>query len=156
MRAISREIESGLCPVIKCIDRRAVRFQSHAVDACIRSHAARHFSQFLVDVLIVKVQSFRFAFVGRHAQARRNMIDCDYSFRAEQVCALDRELAYWSTTPNSDGITRLDVAVLGGHVTGWKNIREKKYLLVVQILGNLYRSHVSERHTHILSLAAGI
>src|SRR5205085_9146318 len=145
MRAISREIKCGLCPVIKRIDRSAVRFQADAVDACIRSHAAGHLTQFLIDVLVVEIEGFGFAFVSRHAQARRDVIDCDYSFRAEQVCALDRELAYRSTTPNRDGITRLDVAVLGSHVTGWKNIGEKKYLLVVQILRNLYRSHVGKR-----------
>src|SRR5512138_3162567 len=152
MRSIGREIKCGLRPIIKRIDRRAVRLKPDAIYTCVRSHAARHLSQTLVYLFAVEVQRFSFPFFSGHAQARGYMIDCNYPFRTKQVGALDRELTYWSTAPNGDRISRLDLAVFCSHITGGENVGEKKHLLVAQPIWNLYWSNISEWHAHILRL----
>src|ERR1044071_3385850 len=84
------------------------------------------------------------------------MIDGDDPLSAEQVSALNRELTDRPTTPNCDGVSRLDVAVLGSHVTSGENVRKKKHLLVAQFIRNLYWSNIGKRHAYVLRLTSRV
>ena len=96
------------------------------------------------------------ALLVRHAQAVVEPVDRDHPLGAEQVGALDRELADRAAAPDRDDVAGLDAAHVGGHVAGREDVGEKQHLVVVQALGDLDRSDVGERHARVFGLAAGV
>ena len=87
----------------------------------------------IVDVVFLEVDRFGAAVRARAiAQPLRHAIDRDDALGAEQIRALDRELAHRPAAPDGDGVAGLDVAVLGGHVTGREDVGEEQHLLVGQ------------------------
>ena len=59
-------------------------------------------------------------------------VDRDDALGAEQVGALDRELADRAAAPDRDGVAGLDVAVLRRHVAGGEDVGQEQHLLVAQ------------------------
>ena len=89
-------------------------------------------------------------------QAFRKTIDGDHALGAQEVRALDRELANRPAPPHGDGVAGTDAAVLRGHVAGGEDVGEEQHLLVGQRVGHLDRPDVRERHARVLGLASGI
>ena len=107
-----------------------------------------------VDVFVV--QRFRSALRRRQREPFGEAIDRDDALGAEQVRALDRELTDRAAAPDGDRVARLDLAVVGRHVAGREDVREKEDLLVGQRVRHLQRPDVGKRHARVFRLAAGI
>src|SRR5687767_3634294 len=99
MSAVRSQIKRRLCSIIKCIYGSAMCFQADAVNASVGSHAACHFTQLVVDTLVVEVKGFGFAFFCGQAQPSRDMIYGNHTFRPKQIRTLDRELPDGPATP---------------------------------------------------------
>jgi hypothetical protein len=83
-------------------------------------------------------------------------VDRDHPLGAEQHGAGDRELADRAGAPDGDRPRRPDVAHLGAHVAGREDVRQEQHLLVGQVVLDLDRADVGERHARVLGLAAGV
>jgi hypothetical protein len=94
--------------------------------------------------------------LGGHVEALLEAVDGDDAPRPEQEGALDGEQPDGAAAPDGDGVARLDVAVLGGHVAGREDVAEEEHLLVVDALGNLHRPHVGVGHARVLGLPARV
>ena len=90
-----------------------------------------------------------------HLEPVGKPVDRDDPFGAEQVRARDGELSDRTSTPHRDHVALLDVAHLGAHVAGRKDVREEEHLLVRHAGGHLERTNVGERHARILGLPPG-
>ena len=66
------------------------------------------------------------------------------------------KLADRTAAPDRDGVTRLDVALLGGHVAGGEDVRQEEHLVVGDPVGYLDGTDIGEGHTDIFGLAAGV
>ena len=75
---------------------------------------------------------------------------------AEQERAANGELPDRAAAPDRDRVARLDVAELGGHVAGRKDVRQEQDLLVGEAVGNLDRADVGIRNPHIFGLPARV
>src|SRR5690606_21081865 len=94
--------------------------------------------------------------LARHGQPFRYLIKGNHALRSQHPGTGDRELTHGATAPDGNRVARLNSAVLRGHVTGGKNIREKQNLVVVQVVRNFQRPDVSVGHPHILRLTSRI
>src|SRR5436190_278693 len=110
-----------------------VPFEADRVDAVVGTSSAGELTQRLPDVTLLVVDRVgRAGAFARHPQAVREAIDGDHAFGAEQVRALDRELADRPAAPDGDDVSRLDAAGLGGHVARRKDVRQEEHLLVTE------------------------
>ncbi len=96
----------------------------------------------------------RARFVDRQLQAGVEAIDRDDAIRAEQSGARDRELSDGTRAPHRDHLSRLDVAHLGTHVAGRKNVGEEEHLLIAQVRWYPDRTDIGERDAHVFGLSA--
>ena len=71
---------------------------------------------------------------------------------AEVHRAPDCELADRTAAEHADDVARLDLGDVGSHVTGRKDVREHDRLVVGDLVGQLHRPDVGERHPHELGL----
>src|SRR5205085_384705 len=116
-----------LCFVVEPVQPRSVGLETNCVDARVGTAATSELLKCLEDVgLLVIDGDVRFGSFSRHLQAIRKAIDCDDVFSAEQSRAGDRKLSDRAAPPYSDSIARLDVAHLGAHVAGWKDVGEEE------------------------------
>ena len=68
-------------------------------------------------------------------------------------------IANWPTGPQPQTATMSPgwmSHMLGGHVAGREDVRQEQHLLVRQVVGDLERPDVGERHARVLRLAAGV
>ena len=91
-----------------------------------------------------------------HLQTFGKAVDRNHALCSEKEGTADGELPHRAATPDGNHIARFDVAVLRGHVSGRENVRQKQDLFVVQLLRDLDRSHIRERHTRVLRLASRV
>jgi hypothetical protein len=90
--------------------------------------------------------------------ARRSgyLVDGDHATCAEHPGALDGELTDRSAAPDGHRVAGLDLSVLGRHVASWKDVGQKKYLIVVEPFRYPDRPHVGKGNTQELGLASGV
>ena len=93
--------------VVPRIERRAVRFQAHRVDARVRALPAGHRAQRVQHVDVLVVQRRRPSPRWPPAPGAREAIDRDHALGAQQERALDRELPHRTASPHGDGVARL-------------------------------------------------
>ena len=93
--------------------------------------------------------------LARHRQPRRDPIDRDHPGRAEQERRPNRELSNRSRAPHGDDVAGAQLAVLGGHVAGRKDVREEQPLFVGDVRRQPQRADVGERHPDVFGLSAG-
>ena len=118
--------------------------------------ASRHLAQRIGHVDVRVIEDLGLAERRRERQALGKAIDRDDPLGSEQERALDRELADGAAAPDGHGVARLDLAVLGRHVAGGKDVREEQDLLVGERVRHLQRADVGKRHPGVFRLAAGI
>src|SRR5215831_5963423 len=131
-----------------------VRLRAHRVDAAIRPASRREREEPLVDVAILEVDRLRAAARLGHAEALGHPIHRDHASRPQHPRALDAELAHGTTSPDGYGVARFDVRVLRGLVARGKDVGEEENLLVTQLVRDLERTHVRERHAEVFRLAS--
>src|SRR4030095_793302 len=129
MEAVSGQEHGHLCPVIECIDTRAVCFHPHRINAGIRSAPPSQIVERLADIDLLIVEDSGLVLRARHLEPLWDSINSNDVIRTEYVGTANRKLPHWSTAPDGYGIAPLDVAVLGSHVAGGKDIGQKQDLL---------------------------
>ena len=92
----------------------------------------------------------------RHFESLRHAIDRDHPFGAKHERAANRELTDRSAAPDRDGVAFLNIAILGGHVAGRKDIGEKEHLLVAERFGDFHGADIRKRYAHVFGLPAGV
>ena len=132
-----------------------VRLRADRVDAGVRTAPIGQFLDPVVDVLLLEIERCG-ARRLRQSETFRDGVDGDHPFGTQHEGALDRELADRAAAPDRDGVAALQVAEVGGHVAGRKNVRQKEHLLVAQSLRHLDRADVGIGHTEVFGLAAGV
>ena len=83
-------------------------------------------------------------------------IDGENTFRAQEEGAPDGKLPDRSAAPNRDSLAALQIAEVGRHVAGGKDVGQEEDLLVAEVPRHLDRAHVGIWHPEILRLAAGV
>src|SRR6185503_6005700 len=96
--------------------------KSHCVNTGIGTTTACHFGQSVEYILVIEIDSLCFAIRACHPQSGRNVVDCDHPLGSEHKSTLDRELPHRSASPNRNRVSHLNIAVLGSHITGRKDI----------------------------------
>ena len=114
----------------------------------------RHFLDSLVDVFLLEIQRGRTGIL-RQLQPLRHRVDRNYPFGAKQEGAADCELPDGTAAPDRDRLATLQVAEIRRHVTGWKDIGQKEYLLVAKTVRHLDWPDIGVRYPQILGLTAG-
>src|ERR1043165_4335308 len=155
MRSIAFQHHRLLYAIIRTDDSWTMCFHTDGVNAGIGTEPAGHLHQRVVDVTFLVIQHLRAGFFACDLQAIWKSINADDALGSEQVGTLHGELSDRAATPNSNRIAGLDVAVLGGHIACWKNIRQEQDLFVAQAVGNFYRSHIGKGHASVFRLSAG-
>jgi hypothetical protein len=117
-------------------------FHADGVDAGVGATPAGHLVQRVEDVGILVMDSLRAAVLPCHAKPLRKSIDPNDAFGPEHVRALDRELPERPAPPDRDHVAGMDVAVLGRHVPGREDVRQKQQWLVGVVLRDLDGAHV--------------
>ena len=113
----------------------------------------------LLDDVGVRVEVDRIGRAGlveRHLQAVVVVIDRDHPLRAEHDRAGDRELSHGAGAEHGDDLAALDVAEVGAHEAGREDVRQEQDLLVGQVVLDLERADIRERHARVLSLPPGV
>jgi hypothetical protein len=90
----------------------------------------------------------------RHVEARRDAIDRDDATSAEQERARDDELADRTTTEHRDRVAGDDPSEARAEVCSGQDIREEDGVVVGDLVRQLHRSDVCERHVYELGLHA--
>ena len=90
------------------------------------------------------------------ARARRSGtgIDGDHPFGPQQERALDRELPDGAAAPDRHRLAALQIAEIGCHEAGWKDVGQEQDLLVTQPLWHLDWADIRVGDAEILGLAA--
>jgi hypothetical protein len=91
--------------------------------------------------------------VPSHLQAVGVLVDRDDPLSAEHHGAGDRELPDRPRTEDGDDLAAGDLAEVGAHVPRREDVGEEQDLLVGQIVLDLDRTDVGERHPGVLRLA---
>ena len=92
---------------------------------------------------------------AREREPFRNGVDRDHTLGTEQKRALDGELADGTAAPDRDRLAAFEIAEIGGHVAGRKDVRQEQHLLVAQSRRDLDGADIGVGHAQILGLAAG-
>src|SRR6266700_718980 len=156
MEAVSGQEHGHLCPVIEGINAGAMGFHPYRINAGIGSAPSGQILERLADIDFLVVEDGGLVLCTRHLEPLWNAINSDDVLSAEHVGTANRKLPDRSTAPDGDGITPLDVAVLGSHVTGGKDIGQKQDLLVAEAGRYFHRAHVGKGHADVFCLSAGI
>src|SRR6185437_16520036 len=111
------------CAIIGVLEHRPVSFQAGGVDTSVGTASAGQFAERVVNVNLVEVQNFISAgLLPGHLEPEWHMIDRDHALCAEEACACDRKLSHRPASPDCDHVSGLDIAHLGSHVSGGKDI----------------------------------
>src|SRR4029077_13248819 len=121
---------------IEVFRTEAMRFHTNGVNTRIGTTTAGHLSQSLEDVDFFIVDCIGATIPVRFAKTRNHSVDRNHALRSEHKRAFHCEQSNGSASPNSDGVSALDVAIFRCHVPGWKNVRKKQYLLVPYVFIN--------------------
>ena len=113
----------------------------------------RLFLDCLVDVLFHEIESFS---TGSCCQRKSfgDCIDGDDTLGAEKESTFDGKLTDRTTSPNRNRLAAFNVAKLGSHIAGGKNVRQKQRLLVRKFIRHFDRADIGVRHPQIFGLAA--
>ena len=156
VRAIGGEIHRRLGAVVPGVEGGAVRLEAHGIDAPVGTLTAGQGAKRVRHVDFHVVEDLGLALRRSHREPLRKAVDGNDALGAEQICALDGELTDGTAAPDGHRIARLDLAVLRGHVAGWKNVGEEQHLFIGEGFGHLDRPDVGERHANVLRLPAGV
>src|SRR5947208_5990661 len=156
MQAVSGQKHGHLCPVIEGINTGAVCFHAHRVNSGIGSTPSGQIVESLADIDLPVVEDGGLVLRARHLEPLWNAINGDNVISTEHVGTTNSKLPYRSTAPDSDGIAPLDVAVLGSHIAGGKNVGQKQDLLVPEAGWYFDRADVGEGHADVFCLSAGV
>src|SRR6476620_6043481 len=99
-----------------------MRFHSDGVDAGIGTASSSHPLQLFDEVVDFVVIQDLSVCLTRHVEAIGETIDSNYASCAQQKSAADSKLPHRPASPDSDDIAGMNVAILGRHVPGGKNI----------------------------------
>src|SRR5262245_52137828 len=133
-----------------------MRFHPHCVNAGIGSTPPSQILECFADIDLLIVEDSGLVLRARHLEPLWNPIDGNDVISAEHVGTANSKLPYRSTPPDGYGITPLDIAVLGSHIAGGKDIGQKQDLLVPEAGRYFEGAHVGKGHADVFCLSASV
>src|SRR5437879_7838485 len=99
-----------------------MRFHAHRVNAGIGATPSGQIVEGLAHIDLLVVEDGGLLLRARHLEPLWDAINGDDVISTEHIGTTNGKLPYRSTAPDGDGSAALEVAVLGSHIAGGKNV----------------------------------